>query len=258
MLLTIDSGNTNCVAGLYEGSELRAKWRIATDPRRTSDEYVVWLTSLMTLEGIERSAIQGAIVSNVVPAAQRAFDRLCRHHLGIEPLAVEEAIRSSDVPLRVARPEQVGADRIANAVAAHATYEGALVVIDFGTATTFDVIDPDGGLEGVIIAPGINLSMEALYQAAARLPRVPLAKPDRIVGTDTVSAMQSGVYWGYVGLIEGLIARIKAERGQDLTTVATGGLAPLFEQSSAEIQHDDPDLTLRGLRLLYEADRMRR
>ncbi len=255
MLLAIDSGNTNCVVGLYEGAALRAKWRIATDPRRTSDEYVVWLTTLMALEGVERSAIQGAIVSNVVPQAQRAFDRLCRLHLGVEPLSVETAIRAYDVPLRVARPEQVGADRIANAVAAHASYEGALIVIDFGTATTFDVIDPDGGLEGVIIAPGVNLSMDALYQAAARLPRISLAKPERIVGTDTVSAMQSGVYWGYVGLIEGLVARVKAERGQDLTTVATGGLAPLFEQSTTAIHHDDPDLTLRGLRLLYEAYR---
>jgi type III pantothenate kinase len=253
MLLAIDSGNTNCVVGLYEGETLRAKWRIATDARRTSDEYVVWLTTLMGLEGIPRSAIQGAIVSNVVPAAQRAFDRLCSLHFGVEPVPVEVACRSTDVPLRVARPEQVGADRIANAVAAHHSYDGALIVIDFGTATTFDVIDPDGGLEGVIIAPGINLSVEALYQAAARLPRVQLAKPPRIVGTDTVGAMQSGVYWGYVGLIEGLVARIKAERGQDLTTVATGGLAPLFEQSTTAIQHDDPDLTLRGLRLLYES-----
>jgi type III pantothenate kinase len=255
MLLAIDSGNTNCVVGLYEGETLRAKWRIATEPRRTSDEYVVWLTTLMALEGIERDAVTGAIVSNVVPAAQRAFDRLCRLHFGVEPVSVEEAVRQTDVPLRVARPEQVGADRIANAVAAHAGYPGALVVIDFGTATTFDVIDPDGGLEGVIIAPGINLSMEALYQAAARLPRITLAMPPRIVGTDTVGAMQSGVFWGYVGLIEGLVSRIRAERGQDLTTVATGGLAPLFEEHTTAIQHKDPDLTLRGLRLLHEAAR---
>lgn len=253
MLLAIDSGNTNCVVGLYEGDALKAKWRIATDPRRTSDEYVVWLTTLMGLAGLERTAITGAIVSNVVPAAQRAFDRLCHLHFGVEPITVEAAVRATDVPLRVARPEQLGADRIANAVAAHASYRGALIVIDFGTATTFDVIDPDGGLEGVIIAPGINLSMEALYQAAARLPRITLAKPPRIVGTDTVGAMQSGVFWGYVGLVEGLVARIRAERGADLTTVATGGLAPLFEEHTTAIQHKDPDLTLRGLRLLYEA-----
>jgi type III pantothenate kinase len=253
MLLAIDSGNTNCVVGIFDGETLRAQWRIATEPRRTSDEYIVWLASLMAMEGIGRDAVSGAIVSNVVPAAQRAFDRLCRQHFGVEPVSVEAAVPYTDVPLRVARPEQVGADRIANAVAAHERYEGALIVIDFGTATTFDVIDPDGGLEGVIIAPGINLSMEALYHAAARLPRIPLAKPPRIVGTDTVGAMQSGVYWGYVGLIEGLVARIKAERGQDLTTVATGGLAPLFEQSTTAIQHDDPDLTLRGLRLLHQS-----
>lgn len=252
MLLVIDSGNTNVVFAVYDGEEKRGQWRASSDSRRTPDEYAVWLTQLLSLDGIAPSEIDGAIISNVVPAAQRNLRVLCQRYFKVEPLVVEERSISYGVPIRLDRPEQIGADRIANAVGAYARYGGPLIVVDFGTATTFDVIGEDGGYDGGVIAPGINLSMDALYSAAARLPRIAVEKPQRVIGTDTVSAMQSGVFWGYVGLIEGLIERIQAEYGGDLTVVGTGGLAPLFSETTAVIQESDADMTLRGLVLLYQ------
>jgi len=257
MLLAIDSGNTNVVFAVFDGEALRGKWRVSTDPKRTTDEYAVWLTQLLALAEIAPQAIDGAILSNVVPAADRALRHLCERYFNVTPLTVEQAIGAYDIPIRIARPDQVGADRIANTVAAHASYGGALIVVDFGTATTFDLVDPDGAYSGGIIAPGINLSMDALYNAAARLPRIAVTKPAQVVGHDTVSAMQSGVFWGYVGLIEGLIARIREERGEHLVVIGTGGLAPLFAGTTQVIQHLDPDLNLRGLRLLHEANRVK-
>jgi type III pantothenate kinase len=251
MLLAIDSGNTNAVFAVYDGEKMLGQWRAASNPRRTTDEYAVWLTQLLSLAGLSIADIDGAILSNVVPAARHNLVRLCERYFGCTPLTVEEAIAKYDIAIRMSRPEQVGADRIANAVAAHERYDGALIVVDFGTATTFDLIDPDGAYSGGIIAPGINLSMDALYNAAARLPRIAVEKTEKVIGHDTVSAMHSGVFWGYIGLIEGLIARIRAERGEHHTVIATGGLAPLFHGTTEAIQYVDSDLTLRGLRLLY-------
>ncbi|MEX0923781.1 MAG: type III pantothenate kinase [Rhodovibrionaceae bacterium] len=251
MLLVVDSGNTNVVFAVYEGEEKRGQWRASSDPRRTPDEYAVWLTQLLDLDGIKPAQIDGAIISNVVPAAMRNLRVLCQRYIKVEPLVVEENSIAYGIPVRLDRPEQVGADRIANAVGAYARYGGPLIVVDFGTATTFDVIGADGGYDGGVIAPGINLSMDALYAAAARLPRIAVEKPQKVIGSDTVSAMQSGVFWGYIGLIEGLITRIQEEYGGKLTVVGTGGLAPLFAGTTAVIQESDADMTLRGLVLLY-------
>lgn len=251
MLLVIDSGNTNVVFAVYDGEEKRGQWRASSDPRRTADEYAVWLTQLLDLEGIAPAEIDGAIISNVVPAAMRTLKTLCLRYFKVEPLVVEENSIVYGIPVRLDRPEQIGADRIANAVGAHARFGGPLIVVDFGTATTFDIVGADGGYDGGVIAPGINLSMDALYAAAARLPRIAVEKPQRVIGSDTVSAMQSGVFWGYIGLIEGLIARIQAEYGGGLKVVATGGLAPLFAETTDVIQESDADMTLRGLVLLY-------
>lgn len=255
MLLVVDYGNTNAVFAAYDGERLVGQWRCASDARRTADEYAVWLTQLLQLSGLGAKDIEAVAISNVVPAADRALGQLCRRYLDCEPVSVRQAMASAGIEIRIARPEQVGADRIANAVAAHAAYEGAMIVVDFGTATTFDVIDPDGAYSGGVIAPGINLSMEALYLAAARLPRITVEQPAQVVGQDTVSAMQSGVFWGYIGLIEGLIARIDAERDRRHSVVATGGLSPLFEAVTESIHEVDLDLTLRGIRLLYEKHR---
>ena len=252
MLLVVDSGNTNVVFAVYEGMEKRGQWRASSDPRRTPDEYAVWLTQLMGLAGYTPEQIDGAIISNVVPAAMRTLKVLCQRYFGVEPLVVEEKSIRFGIPVRLDRPEQVGADRIANAIGAFERFGGPLIVVDFGTATTFDVIGEDGGYDGGVIAPGINLSMDALYNAAARLPRIAVEKPQKVIGSDTVSAMQSGVFWGYIGLIEGLITRIQGEYGGDLTVVATGGLAPLFAETTEVIQESDADMTLRGLVLLYQ------
>jgi len=255
MLLAIDSGNTNVVFALFEGERVVTQWRAATDQRRTADEYAVWLLHLMQASGFDPRAVTGAVISNVVPPLQRDLKLLCERYFRCTPVTVEEAVVTWGLDIRLSRPEQVGADRLANAVGAHADHGGSLIVIDFGTATTFDVVDEDGGYAGGVIAPGINLSLEALYAAAARLPRITIEKPARGMGHDTVSAMQSGVFWGYVGLIEGLVERIKRERGGPHKVIGTGGLAPLFSDATAAIEVVDGDLTLRGMRLLYERHR---
>ena len=253
MLLVIDYGNTNGVFAVYDGEELRGMWRSASDPRKTADEYAVWLTQLMGLNGLQPGDIDGVVISNVVPLAQRALNTLCERYFKQSPVTVEQAVAHIPFQIRMAQPRQVGADRIANAVGAHGRYQGALILVDFGTATTFDVIGADGGYEGGVICPGINLSMDALFTGAARLPRIAVEKPQRVIGSDTVTAMQSGVFWGYIGLIEGLVARIKAEYGQPMKVVATGGLAPLFYGTTAAIDEVDADMTLRGLLTLYRA-----
>lgn len=253
MLLVVDIGNTNVVFAVYEGETQRGRWRVATDVTRTADEYAVLLTQFLGLGGLVPQQIRAAMISNVVPAVQQPIETLCRRYLGCEPATIEQAVAAYDFAIRIARPEQVGGDRIANAVAANRTYGGPLIVVDFGTATTFDLVDPDGAYSGGIIAPGINLSIEALYAATARLPRIALVRPAEVVGHDTVSAMQSGVFWGYVGLLEGLIARVRAERGEQHRVIATGGLATLFSESTDAIDAVDEDLTLRGLVLLHQA-----
>jgi len=254
MLLVVDAGNTNVVFAVHDGEGWRGTWRIATEPQRTSDEYAVWLLQLLQLTGIDRKAIDRAVIGTVVPAALYHLRRLVRDWFGCEPLVARSTL-DWGFDIRVDNPEEVGADRLVNALAAHTLYRGPLVVIDFGTATTFDVVGADGAYLGGVIAPGVNLSIEALHRAAARLPRIGIGRPHAVIGRSTVPAMQSGIYWGYVGMIEGLVARIRAEFDGDsaaLKVVATGGLAPLFSEGTAVIERIDPEITLDGLRLLAD------
>jgi len=255
MLLAIDAGNTNIVFALYDGDHQRGVWRCATDCKRTADEYAVWLTQLMALKGVTPDDVTAAILASVVPGATFNLKRLCLDHFGCQPMEVGAPGVTLGAASRINRPWEVGADRLVNAVAAAAYYTAPLIVIDFGTATTFDVVDPDGNYCGGAIAPGINLSLEALHMAAAKLPRVDIIQPGQVIGHDTVSCMQSGVFWGYIGLIEGLVARIKAEFGQPMAVIATGGLAALFAQATPVIEQIDTELTLRGLLLIYQRNR---
>jgi type III pantothenate kinase len=251
MLLVVDAGNTNVVVAVHDGTGWRGTWRIATEPQRTSDEYAVWLLALLGHSGLKRTDIAGAVIGTVVPAALYHLRRLCRDWFGVEPLIARSSL-DWGFEIRMDNPEEVGADRLLNALAAHRRYTGPLVVIDFGTATTFDVVDKDGAYIGGVIAPGINLSIEALHRAAARLPRIGIGRPRSVIGRATVPAMQSGIYWGYVGMIEGLVARIAAEYGGKLKVIATGGLAPLLAEGTTVIERIDPDITLDGLRMLAE------
>lgn len=249
MLLVVDAGNTNIVFAVHDGHEWRGTWRIATDAQRTSDEYAVWLLSLLQLTGLRREQVDAAVIGTVVPAALYHLRRLCRDWFAVEPL-VARATLDWGFAIKVDNPEEVGADRLLNALAGHRNHGGPLAVVDFGTATTFDIVDADGAYLGGIIAPGVNLSIEALHRAAARLPRIGIGRPQAVIGRNTVAAMQSGIYWGYVAMIEGLAARVRAEYGMPLKVIATGGLAPLVAEGTTIISHIDPDLTLDGLRLL--------
>lgn len=249
MLLVIDAGNTNIVFAVHDGATWRGIWRLATASQRTSDEYGVWLEALMRRAGINPGEITAATLGTVVPAARYHLRRLCREWFSVEPIVAQSGL-DWGFEIKVDTPEEVGVDRLLNALAAHHRYRGPLVVIDLGTATTFDVVDQDGNYLGGAIAPGINLSIEALHQAAARLPRIGVGRPQSVIGRSTISAMRSGIYWGYVGLIEGLHSRIEEEYGERLKPVATGGLAPLFAEGSRKLSIIDPDLTLDGLRLL--------
>ncbi len=251
MLLVVDAGNTNIVFAVRDGDEWRGTWRIATDSQRTSDEYAVWLLALLGHARLKPSDISGAVIGTVVPAALYHLRRLCRDWFNVEPL-IARATLDWGFEIKVDNPNEVGADRLLNAMAAHARFGGPLVVVDFGTATTFDVVDHDGSYLGGVIAPGINLSIEALHRAAARLPRIGIGRPQAVIGRATVPAMQSGIFWGYVGLVEGIVARISNEYGAPLKCVATGGLAPLFAEGTTVIQQIEPDLTLDGLRMLAE------
>ena len=251
MLLAIDVGNTNSVFALYDGDAWVAQWRISTDAARTADDYAVWFKQLCEMHGMDFDKISGCVVSTVVPQAIFNFRNFARRYLDIDALFVGEAGVDLGVPIRISRPEQAGADRLVNAVGAHKAYEGALIVIDSGTATTFDIVGADGGFEGGIICPGINLSMRALHDAAAQLPRIAIQKPQKVIGDDTVGAMQSGVFWGYIGLIDGLVRRIKEEFGNPMKVIATGGVASLFEGASETIDVYDFDLTIRGLLEIY-------
>jgi len=246
MLLAIEQGNTNTLFAVHDGQTWIAQWRAATDSSRTADEYAVWLSQLLNMAGLQFDVLDACIISSVVPQSIFNLRNLARRYLHVEPLVIGENANLG-IEVRIDKPSEAGADRLVNAIGAHVVYPGTLIVIDSGTATTFDVIAADGGFEGGVIAPGINLSMEALHTAAAKLPRVAIQKPQRVVGKDTVGAMQSGVCWGYVALIEGLIARIKDEWDQPMTVVATGGVASLFHGATQSIDHFDSDLTIRGL-----------
>lgn len=252
MLLAIDTGNTNTLFAVHDGSEWRAQWRSATDSTRTADDYAVWLTQLMAMQGLSLSTIDSCIISTVVPQSLFHQRNLARRYLQVEPFVVGENV-DIGIEVRLPKPSEVGADRLVNAVGAVEAYDGALVIIDSGTATTFDIVSEDGAFEGGIIAPGINLSMRALHEASAKLPRVAIQRPaqGQVIGTDTVTAMQSGVFWGYMDLIDGLVRRIKDEYGKPLTVIGTGGVVSLFEGAARSIDHFDSDLTIRGLLNLY-------
>ncbi len=250
MLLAVDVGNTNTVFALYVDRRAIVSWRLATVRQRTSDEYALALVQLIEMAGLDYRKIDEAIVASVVPEANIALRWMCRDRLNCPVSFVGEDIQ---VPLEVAlaNPSEVGADRLVNAFAAHHQYGGDLIVLDFGTATTFDIVDAAGTYQGGVIAPGINLSLEALHAAAAKLPRVGVQKPQRVIGDGTVAAMQSGVFWGYVGLVEGLVARIRGEFAKPMQTIATGGLAPLFAGATEAIEKVDRSLTMTGLVHLY-------
>ena len=255
MLLVINSNNTTTVFGVFEGHTKRGVWRISTNAHRTADEYAVWLTGLMALEGIERKHIDGVILSNVVPQTSFNLRSLCQRYFGGVPMEIGDPSLKLGIKVLLDRPEEIGADRIANAVAARTRYKLPGIVLDLGTATTLDVLDADANYLGGVIAPGINMAFEALYMGAAKLPRVEIRRPAKVVGHSTVSAMQSGIYWGYIGLIEGLVHRIEEEQGTKMTVIGTGGLVPLIAAGARMIEHVDQDLTLLGLVDIYMLNR---
>lgn len=255
MLLAINANNTNTVFALWDGDRLHGAWRIATEGKRTADEYVVWLDHLLGLAGLTRGRIDGAIIASVVPDANFNLVKFCTDYCASTPLMVGEDNVALGMKALVDRPGEVGADRLINTIAVHDRYPGAAIVVDFGTATTFDVVDDAGNYRGGVIAPGINLSLQALQQAAAKLPSVAIRATDKVIGTNTVACMQSGIYWGYVGLIEGIVTRITKEYGAPMQVIATGGLAPVFEHASPLIERIDGTLNLWGLRLVYERNR---
>ena len=254
MLLAIDAGNTNLVFALVEDGVIRARWRIATDARRTADQYAVWLHQLLELEGFKREDVEAVIISTVVPRALHNLEVLATKYFKVEPLVAGQGEAEWGIELDVAEPSSVGADRALNAIAAHAVHEGDLIVIDFGTATTFDVVDYSGAYKGGIIAPGINLSLDALVTAAAKLPRIAITAPTStsVIGRTTEEQMHIGIYWGYVTMMEGLVERMRAEIGRPVKVIATGGLAILFDQHTQLFDAIEPDLTIQGLSLLYK------
>ena len=253
MLLAIDSGNTNTVFAIFDDNgKVLGVWRSSSKPDRTADDHGVWLLQLLAHAGIEFTSVNSAIIATVVPTALFALKTLCRTYFGAEPLVIGDEGVQIGIDILLDHPQELGADRLVNAISAHQKYGGPLIIIDFGTATTFDVVDDDGNYAGGIITPGVNLSQEALHMAAAKLPRVTIIRPERVIGKGTVEAMQSGIYWGYLSMIEGLIKRIEEEFGTRMKVIATGGLAPLFAESSKLIACADGELTLRGLFAIYQ------
>ena len=250
MLLAIDCGNTNTVFSIWDGTRFLATWRIATDHRRTADEYFVWLTSLMTLAGT-KATITETIISSTVPRVVFNLRVLCDRYFNCRPLVVGKPETRLPVAPRVDQGTTVGPDRLVNTVAGFDRHGGDLIVVDFGTATTFDVVDSDGAYIGGVIAPGVNLSLEALHMAAAALPHVDVARPAKAIGTNTVACMQSGVYWGYIGLVEVIVREVRRERDRPMKVIATGGLASLFAQGTELFHSIEDDLTMHGLVLIH-------
>ena len=254
MLLAIDAGNTNVVFALFDGDDIRARWRIATDARRTADEYVVWLRQLLELEELELASVDAVIIGTVVPRALHNLTVLAEKYFGVTPMIAGRGAAEWGIALDVEQPDSVGADRVLNVIAAHQKYKQDIVIIDFGTATTFDVADCQGAYKGGVIAPGINLSLDALVGKTAQLPRIALESPedDNVIGTTTESQMLIGIFWGYVAMIEGLVERTKAQIGRPTKIIATGGLAVLFDEHTDVFDHLEADLTLQGLHFLYQ------
>ena len=251
MLLAIDAGNTNIVFALHDDEKIIHKWRISSAEGRTADEYMVWLSQLMNFEKLDIADISGAIIATVVPQTLFPLQLLCRRYFNCTALVVGDDDVDVNVEVMLPNPAEVGADRLVNAVAAHKRYGGAMVIIDFGTATTFDVIDENGNYFGGVISPGVNLSVEALSMAAAKLPRVAVEKPKSIIGNSTISAIQSGIFYGYLSMIEGMVLRITEEFGRPMKVLATGGLATLFNEATDVIEIVDQELTTYGLFEIY-------
>ena len=261
MLLVIDCGNTNTGFAVFDNNSCIGKWRTSTNPNRTADEYAVWLTQLLALKSLSLKDINSIIIANVVPETEFNLQYLCEQYFFLQPMIVGDKDLNLGIDIHIDEPSELGADRIVNAVGANDLYKGPLIIIDFGTATTFDITGSDGSYAGGLIVPGINLSLEALYNAASRLPRItiepqPKSKTSNdtysIIGKSTKTAMRSGIFWGYIGLIEGIIERVKAEYKVPMQTVATGGLAPVFAGSTSAIEHVDQDITLHGLVLIHK------
>jgi type III pantothenate kinase len=250
-LLVVDVGNTNVVLGIYRGDELAGSWRLATARERTADEYGILTKQLI---GDVAGKLEGAIVSSVVPPLNRAFAWMIDQHFGVEALFVEPGVKTG-IAIRVDNPQEVGADRIVNCVAAFERHGGPTIIVDFGTATTFDVVTANAEYVGGVIAPGINISAEALFARASRLPRVDIRRPPTVIGTNTVVNMQSGLYFGYLGLVDGILTRMKKEVPGVKKVIATGGLAQLLAADSEHIEEVHEDLTLEGLKIIYDRNR---
>jgi len=251
VLLAIDIGNTNIVVGIFEGEKLRATWRLGTDVHKLEDEYAGLFPNLWALKGLSFKDIDSAIIASSVPPLVMVFDGLCKRYLGVTPMVVGPGVKTG-VRIALENPREVGADRVVNAAAAHHLYGGPLIVIDFGTATTLDAVSEDGDYLGGAIAPGIGISAEALFREAAKLPRVELVRPPKAIGRSSVAAMQSGLIFGYVGLVEGIVARMQKELGGGAKVIATGGLADVIAREATVVDALEPDLTLIGLRLVHE------
>ena len=259
MLLAIDCGNTNTGFAVFDNNSCIGKWRTSTNPNRTADEYAVWLTQLLALKSLSLKDINSIIIANVVPETEFNLQYLCEQYFFLQPMIIGDKDLNLGIDIHIDEPSELGADRIVNAVGANDLYEGPLIIIDFGTATTFDITESDGSYAGGLIVPGINLSLEALYNAASRLPRITIEPQPKsktlndtysIIGKSTKTAMRSGIFWGYIGLIEGIIERVKGEYNIPVQTVATGGLAPVFAGSTAAIDFVDQDITIHGLVLI--------
>ncbi|MFT6558513.1 type III pantothenate kinase [Sneathiella sp.] len=256
MLLAIDVGNTNITFAAFSGKSLVNEWRIATSGTRTAEEYGVWLSQSMALDDLKLIDIKDVIIGTVVPGALFNLKGMCKRYFGCTPLVIGEPNVDLGMTPQIDNPQEAGADRLVDAVAAHSKYGGPLIVLDFGTATTLDVVDEQGNYAGGIIAPGVNLSLDALHSAAAKLPRIAIEKPRQVIGKNTLECMQSGIFWGYISMIEGLINRIREEYGLPLKTVATGGLASLFGRHTDYIDFIDKDLTLSGLVEIFHKNKL--
>jgi type III pantothenate kinase len=255
MLLAIDVGNTNSVFAIHDGSAFLADWRCATDIKRTADEYFVWLRQLMNHHGLSANQIDAVVISSTAAGTLFNLRVLADKYFGQRPWIVGKPDTKIGIDVRVDPNTRVGSDRLVNTLSCYRTYGGDVIAVDFGTATTFDVVGADGAYEGGVIAPGVNLALQALENVATALPEIDVAKPERVVGLNTVACMQSGIYWGYVSLVEGICRRIMEERGREMKVIATGGLSPLFARGTEIFDAVDSDLTLRGLVAVYELNK---